>query len=202
MPRHRRESDPAQPAHRRDALSLAPSFLLSMPQLMDPNFSRTVVLLCKHSDEGAFGLVVNRPLVTSGRVVVNLDPPVSTDSDLEVWVGGPVEPQRSWMLVGGESGSEEFISGMRIADGLYLSTSPDLLRRLLEPDPPPRTRLVVGYSGWGPGQLEAELTASAWLMSDIDRELIFNTPHERMWEAAIRRLGADPATLQMSRGVH
>jgi putative transcriptional regulator len=182
--------------------TLAPALLLSMPQLMDPNFSRTVVLLCKHSDEGAFGLVVNRPLVTSGRVVVNLDPPVSTDSDLEVWVGGPVEPQRSWMLVGGESGSEEFISGMRIADGLYLSTSPDLLRRLLEPDPPPRTRLVVGYSGWGPGQLEAELTASAWLMSDIDRELIFSTPPERMWETAIRRLGADPATLQMSRGVH
>jgi len=182
--------------------TLAPALLLSMPQLMDPNFSRTVVLLCKHSDEGAFGLVVNRPLVTSGRVVVNLDPPVSTDSDLEVWVGGPVEPQRSWMLVGGESGSEEFMSGMRIADGLYLSTSPDLLRRLLEPDPPPRTRLVVGYSGWGPGQLEAELTASAWLMSDIDRELIFSTPPERMWETAIRRLGADPATLQMSRGVH
>jgi putative transcriptional regulator len=182
--------------------TLAPALLLSMPQLVDPNFSRTVVLLCKHSDEGAFGLVVNRPLVTSGRVVVNLDPPVSTDSDLEVWVGGPVEPQRSWMLVGGESGSEEFISGMHIADGLYLSTSPDLLRRLLEPDPPPRTRLVVGYSGWGPGQLEAELTASAWLMSDIDRELIFSTPPERMWETAIRRLGADPATLQMSRGVH
>jgi putative transcriptional regulator len=181
--------------------TLAPALLLSMPQLVDPNFSRTVILLCKHSDEGAFGLVVNRPLVTSGRVVVNLDPPVSTDSDLEVWVGGPVEPQRSWMLVGGESG-EEFISGMRIADGLYLSTSPDLLRRLLEPDPPPRTRLVVGYSGWGPGQLEAELTASAWLMSDIDRELIFSTPPERMWETAIRRLGADPATLQMSRGVH
>ena len=182
--------------------TLAPALLLSMPQLVDPNFSRTVVLLCKHSDEGAFGLVVNRPLVTSGRVVVNLDPPVSTDSDLEVWVGGPVEPQRSWMLVGGESGSEESISGMRIAEGLYLSTSPDLLRRLLEPDPPPRTRLVVGYSGWGPGQLEAELTASAWLMSDIDRDLIFSTPPERMWEAAIRRLGADPATLQMSRGVH
>ena len=182
--------------------TLAPALLLSMPQLVDPNFSRTVVLLCEHSEEGAFGLVVNRPLVTSGRVVVNLDPPVSTDSDLEVWVGGPVEPQRSWMLVGGEPGSEEFISGVCIAEGLYLSTSPDLLRRLLEPDPPPRTRLVVGYSGWGPGQLEAELTASAWLMSDIDRELIFSTPPERMWEAAIRRLGADPATLQMSRGVH
>src|SRR4029077_8387383 len=102
--------------------SLAPSLLLSMPQLIDPNFNRTVVLLCKHSDEGAFGLVVNRPLIATGR-------------DLDVWVGGPVEPERSWILVGGEEPEEA--PGMRVADGLYLSTSPDLLRRLLEPDPPP-----------------------------------------------------------------
>jgi len=181
--------------------SLAPSLLLSMPQLTDPNFNRTVVLLCKHSDDGAFGLVVNRPLVTTGRVVVNLDPPVSTEHDLQVWVGGPVEPQRSWILVGDEPDDDE-TKGVRIADALYLSTSPDLLRRLLEPSPPPRARLMVGYSGWGPGQLEAELHASAWLISDVDRDLIFNTPAERMWEAAIRRLGADPASLQTSRGVH
>ena len=201
MPRHRRQSDPAHPA-RREALSLAPSFLLSMPQLMDPNFSRTVVVLCKHNEDGAFGLVVNRPLVTTGRVTVNLDPPVSTDRELQVWVGGPVEPQRSWVLVGREPDQDEEMRGMRIADDLYLSTSPDLLRRLLDPSPPPLARLIVGYSGWGPGQLERELEASAWLMSDIDRDLIFNTPAEQLWEAAIRRLGADPATLQMSRGVH
>ena len=183
-------------------LSLAPSFLLSMPQLMDPNFSRTVVLLCKHSEEGAFGLVVNRPLVTTGRVTVNLDPPASTDRELQVWVGGPVEPHRSWMLVGEEPDESEELQGMKIADGLYLSTSPDLLRRLLEPVPPPQTRLIIGYSGWGPGQLEAELEESAWLMSDIDRDLIFTHAADRLWEAAIRRLGADPAALQMSRGIH
>ena len=73
---------------------------------------------------------------------------------------------------------------------------------MLDPDPPPLARLIVGYSGWGPGQLEAELAASAWLMSDVDRDLIFSTPSDRMWETAIRRLGADPASLQMSRGVH
>ena len=182
--------------------SLAPAFLLSMPQMTDPNFSRTVVLLCKHSEEGAFGLVVNRPLVTSGRVTVNLEPPVSTDRELQVWIGGPVEPQRSWVLVGDEPDATEELTGMRIADDLYLSTSPDLLRRLLGPSPPPFTRLVIGYAGWGPGQLEAELEASAWLMSDVDRDLIFNTPPDQLWEAAIRRLGADPNALQMSRGVH
>src|SRR6476646_6368265 len=107
--------------------SLAPSLLLSMPQLVDPNFNRTVVLLCKHSDDGAFGLVMNRPLVTTGRVVVNLDPPISPEHDLQVWLGGPVEPQRSWILVGDEPADDD-ARGVRIADALYLSTSPDLLR--------------------------------------------------------------------------
>jgi putative transcriptional regulator len=183
--------------------TLAPALLLSMPQMLDPNFVRTVVLLCQHNDNGAFGLVMNRPLVTSGRVTVNLDPPMSTDRELEVWIGGPVEPERSWILVGRDAeGEGDDVRGMRIAEGLHLSTSPDLLRRLLAPAPPPDTRLIVGYSGWSPGQLEAELEASAWLIGEADRDLIFNTPPERMWETAIRRLGADPATLQMSRGVH
>jgi putative transcriptional regulator len=185
-----------------------------MPQLQDPNFTRTVILLCQHNENGAFGIVVNRPLVTSGQVIVNVrtapadirepEKTLSTDRELEVWVGGPVEPQRSWILVGGDmqgSGEDE-ARGARITDDLYLSTSPDLLRRLLEPDPPRDMRLIIGYSGWGPGQLEAELQASAWLLSDVDRDLIFNTPPCEMWERAIRRLGADPASLQMSKGVH
>jgi putative transcriptional regulator len=182
--------------------SLAPALLLSMPQLVDPNFARTVVLLCKHSEEGAFGLVLNRPLVTSGTVMVHLDPPVSTDRELEIWIGGPVEPQRSWILVGGGAETPEASGAAHISDGVYLSTSPSLLRRLLQPDPPTNTRLVVGYSGWAPGQLENELAESSWLLSDVDPDLVFRTPPEQMWERAIRRLGADPATLTMSRGVH
>src|SRR5579871_2534050 len=176
-----------------------------MPQLADPNFNRTVVLLCSHNEHGAFGLVVNRPLETTGRITVNLDPPVTSDRDLQVWLGGPVEPQRSWILVGRTPGDPEegtAYGAASVTDDLYLSTSPDLLRRLLEPNPPPYARLIVGYAGWGAGQLEAELEASAWLLSDVDPDLIFKTPADRMWEAAIRRLGADPATLSMSRGVH
>ncbi|HVH28241.1 MAG TPA: YqgE/AlgH family protein [Vicinamibacterales bacterium] len=167
--------------------SFAPSLLLSMPQLLDPHFSRSVVLLCRHNHEGAFGLIVNRPLLT-------------TDSDLDVFVGGPVEPERSWILVGGEELDD--VPVMHVGKGLSLSTSPDLLRRLLEPHPPKNTRLIVGYAGWGPGQLEAELNASAWLIGDVERDLIFDTPADQMWETAIRRLGADPAALTMSRGVH
>lgn len=182
--------------------SLAPALLLSMPQLQDPNFARTVVLLCRHNEDGAFGLVVNRPVQTSGRIVVNLDPPVETDRELRVWVGGPVEPQRSWMLVGGTLAEDDPDGGMVVTNDLYLSTSPTLLRQTLESQPPPRTRLVVGYSGWGPGQLEEELQDSAWLLAEVDAELLFATAPDQMWETAIRKLGADPGMLQMSKGVH
>lgn len=183
--------------------SLAPALLLSMPQLLDPNFTRSVVLLCRHErDEGAFGLVLNRPLVTAGTVTVHLDPPVSTNRELELWVGGPVEPQRSWILVGGGPEHPEVAGASQIADGVYLSTSPLVLRRMLEPDPPANARLVVGYSGWAPGQLERELEESSWLLSDVDPSLVFNTPADQMWEKAIRRLGADPSALATSRGVH
>src|SRR5687767_6270383 len=101
--------------------SLAPALLLSMPQMMDPNFARTVVLLCTHNDEGAFGLFVNRPMTTSGPVVVNLDPPVSTDRALQLWIGGPVEPESTWMLVGGAMPDDEPRAGVSLAPGLALS---------------------------------------------------------------------------------
>jgi putative transcriptional regulator len=185
--------------------SLAPALLLSMPQLADPNFNRTVVLLCRHNGEGAFGLVVNRPVMTSGPVMVQVRTDAATErqtletsEELQVWVGGPVEPQRSWILVGNDEDAADQERGVSIVEGLYLSTSPELLRRVLGPTPPVRTRLIVGYSGWRSGQLEAELRASAWLTSEVDRELIFGTPPDRMWETALRRLGADPSTLQMS----
>jgi putative transcriptional regulator len=178
--------------------SLAPALLLSMPQLADPNFKRSVVLLCEHNAEGAFGLVLNRKTDTPAASVVRLDPPVTPVGGLELWIGGPVEPERGWILTG-ESPDEA--GAVRVCDGIYLSTSPDLLRRFLE-SPPPRTRLLTGYAGWGAGQLDAELAASAWLTADVQLDLVFDTDAALMWDRAIRRLGADPAMLQMGGGVH
>jgi putative transcriptional regulator len=100
----------------------------------------------------------------------------------------------------GEDQDEESES-IRVADGIFLSTSPILLRRLIE-IAPPRTRVLTGYAGWGPGQLDAELSSSAWLITDIDPRLVFETAPEDMWESAIRSLGADPGKLQMGQGVH
>lgn len=179
--------------------SLAPTLLLSMPQLHDPNFARTVVLLCEHSNQGAFGLVLNRPTRTRASSSVHLTPPLAHDSGLELWVGGPVEPERGWILLPEEPEGDESV---QVCDGVFLSSSPLLLRRLLETPEQPRARLLTGYAGWGPGQLDAEMAASAWLISEVYLDLIFETDAGLMWEKAIRRLGADPSTLQMGQGVH
>jgi putative transcriptional regulator len=176
-----------------------PTLLLSMPQLQDPNFARTVILLCDFMPEGAFGLVLNRPTEVAASTMVRLAPPVEFGNDLVLSTGGPVEPDRGWILTADVPVEPDYRT---IVDGLYLSTSPFLLRRVLETRPTPRALVLAGYAGWGEGQLDEELEQSAWLMSDVALDLIFDTDPGIMWETAIRRIGADPSTLQMSHGVH
>lgn len=176
-----------------------PTLLLSMPQLQDPNFFRTVVLLCDYLPDGGFGLVLNRPTDAAASSMVKLEPPVEQGNDLPLHTGGPVEPERGWILVAEEPADAD---SRMIVPGLFLSTSPILLRRVLETRPAPRAVILAGYAGWGPGQLDEELAQSAWLMCDVDLDLIFEVAADAMWETAIRRLGADPSALQMSHGVH
>ena len=184
----------------KDVSSVAPALLLSMPQLDDPNFRHTVVLLCQHSPEGAWGLVLNRPTGTPAVQAVKMEPPVKAANSLDLWVGGPVEPERGCILMGDDPQDEEAVE---ICSGIYISGSASLLRRLMEDhEAPARTRLLMGYAGWGPGQLDEELRESAWLISDVDLGLVFDVDAPVMWEKAIRRLGADPGSLQMSQGVH
>jgi putative transcriptional regulator len=182
-----------------ESFSLAPALLLSMPQMHDPNFQQTVVLLCQHSTEGAFGLVLNRPVTTTARVIAADRLDEATEHELEVWIGGPVEPERSWILLHDEDADDDAV---RVCDGVFLSTSGGVLQRIIEHSADARTRLIAGYAGWGPGQLDAELTASAWLSMDVQVDLVFDTPAENMWETAIRRLGATPGGLQTGEGVH
>ncbi|MBI4477559.1 MAG: YqgE/AlgH family protein [Acidobacteria bacterium] len=188
--------------------TIAPALLVSMPQLNDPNFARTVVLLCQMGPDGAWGLVVNRPTGQAAapvdadvleRVTVKPAERASRDSALELWYGGPVQPDRGCLLLGAWPDDGE---ALELLEGLYISGSAAVLRRMLLGPPPPRARLLMGYAGWAPGQLENELTQSAWLITSPDLDIIFETRPEQMWEAAIRRLGADPSLLQMSPGVH
>lgn len=182
--------------------SLAPGLLLAMPQMTDPNFARSVVLLCRHDREGAMGLIVNRPTSTLVSSLVAFDPPLARDrSRMQVWTGGPVEPNRGWLLLGFDPGGDQAIT---IAPGVYLSGSVEVLRKLLEEEPDKATeaRFLLGYAGWGEAQLESELAASAWLTADVDPDLVFRTDASVMWETAIRSLGVDPYALQLGSGVH
>ena len=182
--------------------SLAPVMLLAMPQLRDKNFSRSVVLLCEHGEQGAIGFVVNRPTDVRASSAVALDPPLQGDSGLMLWTGGPVEPQRGFLLLGDDPGVED---SECISDGFHLTASVEVLRRLLESTPDDlaqrHCRLLLGYAGWAPGQLDSELAASAWLAAPPDPSLVFETPPEAMWERAIRSLGVDPMALQLGPGI-
>src|SRR6185369_10697322 len=176
----------------------APILLLSMPQMMDPNFAKTVVLLTDYTDEGAFGLVVNRQMEEPAWTLVKTEPAVRVDPELKLWVGGPVDPQRTWVLMSEAQGPDE--EQREICPGVLLSDSKELTLQVLQTPPSSRARVVVGYAGWEPGQLDREIAASAWLTMDVDPALIFSVPAEQMWETALRRLGADPAGLQIAGG--
>jgi putative transcriptional regulator len=193
-------------------LSLAPGLLLSMPHLLDPNFTRAVVLMIEHNDDGSFGLVINQPSEMSvGSLLEVLDIEWEGDSEALVWTGGPVMPTSGWVLhhpieaLG--RGAPDLQTGLEhggtidVAPGLSLSTSPARLR-LLAADPPQRTRFLLGYAGWGPGQLAEEMTRGSWLHADIDADIVFDAPAEEMWEIALRSIGVDPEAIVQGRGVH
>jgi putative transcriptional regulator len=182
--------------------SAAPILLLSMPQMNDPNFARTVVLLCDYTDRGAFGLVVNRQMNEPAKTLIRTEPPVDVNPEVRLWVGGPVDPQRTWVLMSEPQGPDG--EQTEICPGVLLSDSHDLTLQMLQSPPSSKARVVAGYAGWRAGQLDRELAESGWLMLDVDPQLIFGVPPEDMWETAIRRLGADPMALQTSRssGVH
>ena len=178
----------------------APLLLLSMPQMADPNFARSVVLLCDYTERGAFGLIVNRQMDEFAHAVVKTDPKVNVDPDLRLFVGGPVDAHSTWIVMAEAQGPDD--EQREVCPGVLLSVSRRLTLDLLQSPPSNRARVVVGCAVWGPGQLDAEIAESSWLTIDVDPALIFGVPPDQMWEAAIRRLGTDPAKLQVSSGVH
>lgn len=188
--------------------NLAPGLLLAMPQLVDPNFSRAVVLMIEHNDEGSFGLIVNHPSeLSAGELLASLEMAWHGDETQVVWAGGPVMPTSGWVLhspsdaVGPAEPSFESGATIEIVDGLHLSTSPDSLATLAE-NPPDRFRLLLGYSGWGPGQLATEMARGSWLHADVDPAIIFDTAADTMWERALRTLGIDPDKIVQGIGIH
>lgn len=184
-----------------DLRKLAPGLLLAMPQLPDPNFERAVVLMVEHGDEGSWGLIVNRPTeLAVSEVMSELEIDWAGPLDDVVWQGGPVEPFRGCVLhpTGLAQSNPE---PQEILPGISLSTLPEQLE-LLAGNPDPSLRFILGYAGWGAGQLEVEMTAGAWLLAPASPELVFAPEPDAMWGAAIASLGIDPTSLVPAEGVH
>lgn len=179
--------------------SFAPMLLISMPQLDDPNFARSVVLLCDYGPEGAFGLVVNRPMAQPAHEVIETVPAMAIRDDVYLFTGGPVQSKNAWILTSRPTLDSE---AAELADGVYLTTSPVALREALQSPPAPDLRVVVGYAGWSAGQLDAELAQASWVMAPLGADLIFSNEPARMWDDVISRLGSDPAHLLGRPGVH
>lgn len=179
---------------------LSNHFLIAMPNLADPNFSRTVTLICEHSDEGAMGLTINRQLdLTLEDILEQIDIEIveSTDTSVAVYQGGPVQHNRGFVL---HEPLGNWESTMPISETLGLSTSRDILQAVAKGEGPGHYLLTLGYAGWGPGQLEHEMAENAWLSGPADNQIIFDTATEMRWGAAAQKLGVDMSKLSDQTG--
>jgi len=182
---------------------LKSSLLVAMPQLQDPNFHRTVLLMVEHDTSASFGLVLNRPAgLLLSELFSSLQLEWRGSSEATVAWGGPVEPSSGWMLFGDcpfLMADDEQVSP--VAPGINFGGSVDVFQQVAE-SPPPMLRFFLGYSGWGPGQLEFEIAQGTWLSADAVPKVIFEVPPEQMWDTVVRGLGIDPSSLVSTTGVH
>jgi putative transcriptional regulator len=188
-----------------DQTGLSSSFLIAMPQLQDPNFCRTVLLMVHHDETSSFALVLNRSTdLAISSLFESLEFEWRGDDDDPVSWGGPVELNSGWMLFGEIDRlalieDEEDITP--VVRGLNFAGSMDVFRHVAA-DPPRQLRFFLGYAGWGPGQLEFEIAQGAWLSAEASAETVFRVPAEAMWDHVVRGLGVDPSTLVSTSGVH
>ncbi len=171
-------------------ISLTNHFLIAMPQLNDPNFFHTVTYICQHDEEGAMGIIINRPIgMNMGEVYSHLE--IDCDdaklSNQPIFFGGPVQCERGFVLHRG--GNWE--GTMEIAEDLSLTTSSDILGDIAQHNGPNQNLVALGYAGWGAGQLEEEMAANAWLSVPANSEIIFDLPVEKRWKAAATLLGVN-----------
>jgi len=184
-----------------DATFLKGHFLIAMPSLQDPNFSQSVTFICEHNDDGAFGLVINHETdATIGEVLDQLNiTPVANNPYLQqkVFLGGPVDIERGLILHApiGDWGST--ICEHR---EIGITSSLDIMRAIGENTAPENFLVCLGYAGWGPGQLEQEMSQNAWLNGPADKSVIFNTPVNKRWQAAASLLGVDLSLLSSDIG--
>lgn len=180
--------------------SLKGQLLIAMPTMSDERFARTVIYMCAHSPAGAMGLVVNRLIDSISFPALlkqlEIDLPAPT-RDIRIHFGGPVESGRGFVL---HSADYDGDSTLKIDGDIGLTASIGVLRDIATGTGPTRSLFALGYAGWGPGQLDGEIQANAWLHVSADPELLFNADLEQKWDLAVRKIGFDVSLLSSQAG--
>jgi putative transcriptional regulator len=174
---------------------LGNSFLVAMPSLDDENFNHSVTLLCEHNDKGALGLIVNRPTDLKLAEMLShmgLEPGALGPHDIRVFWGGPVQPERGFVIHRKPGGWE---STLQVSDELFITTSRDILVALTKGEGPREFFVTLGYAGWAAGQLETEILSNSWINTPVDNAILFTTAPAERWIAATRLIGLDVAQL-------
>lgn len=180
--------------------NLTNHFLIAMPSLMDPNFHQTVTYICAHNEDGAMGLVINRPMdLRLADILDQLDIEATADTvgDEPVFEGGPVQRERGFVI---HRPASTWDAVLRVTDELAVATSRDILAAMARGEGPSQTLVALGYAGWGAGQLEREIADNAWLSGPADLRILFELPSEQRWSAAAASLGVDLTRLSTQAG--
>lgn len=181
-------------------LDLTDHFLIAMPGMMDPIFSKCLLYICEHHEQGALGLVVNRPIAMNlAALLAELGMEASNpeSENIPIYFGGPVEMERGFIL---HEPVGQWQSTISVSQRVGLTTSKDILESLGKAAEPRNALIALGYSGWAPGQLEHELSQNAWLSVKASLDVIFETPPEERLPAALKMMGIDWAQLSDSAG--
>ncbi|MGB7317798.1 MAG: YqgE/AlgH family protein [Planktotalea sp.] len=175
--------------------------LISMPDMPDPRFQGSVIFLCTHSSDGAMGLIVNKRVqdVNLADLLEQLSiPNPESAKSHPIYYGGPVESSRGFVLHSPDYRSE--LSSMDAGEGLVMTATIDILEDIGAGNGPEKALVLLGYAGWGAGQLEAEIAANGWLIAQVENDVIFDAPDAKKWALALAEIGIDPAILSSSGG--
>lgn len=183
-------------------MDLTGKLLIAMPSMGDVRFEHSVVFICSHGADGAMGLIVNKPAadLTLGDLLKQLEIPEGHPDrgQMPIHLGGPVEMSRGFVLHTNDYDAN--LHSMKVSDGFSMTATLDVLEDLAAGRGPGSALLMLGYAGWGPGQLESEIAMNGWLTADADTTLVFGRADKTKWEAALLKLGVSPLTLSASAG--
>jgi putative transcriptional regulator len=182
------------------SVNLTHHFLIAMPSMVDPHFSRTLTYICEHNEQGALGLVINRPIdMVLSKLLDQVSIPVAAKqcSEIPIHYGGPVQTDRGFVL---HEPVGSWQSTLAVNSEIGLTTSKDILQAVACGEGPQQILVTLGYAGWAPGQLENELVQNAWLTVAAQPDVIFDLPSDQRLAAAMGLLGVNYASLSEGAG--